>query len=135
MNKPYNLFIGRFQSPHKGHQAIFDTYLSKNEPILIAIRNVETDEKNPLSAMQVALLWMKIYEKNDLVRVIIIPDICSVNYGRGVGYDVKEIEAQAEVQAISATEIRKKIIEGDNSWKKFVDKKIHDLLPQMIHEK
>jgi nicotinamide mononucleotide adenylyltransferase len=135
MNKPYNLFIGRFQSPHKGHQAIFDTYLSKNEPILIAIRNVETDEKNPLSAMQVALLWMKIYEKNDLVRVIIIPDICSVNYGRGVGYDVKEIEAQPEVQAISATEIRKKIIEGDNSWKQFVDKKIHDLLPQMIHEK
>ena len=110
MNKPYNLFIGRFQSPHKGHQAIFDTYLSKNEPILIAIRNVETDEKNPLSAMQVALLWMKIYENNDLVRVIIIPDICSVNYGRGVGYDVKEIEAQPEVQAISATEIRKKII-------------------------
>jgi nicotinamide mononucleotide adenylyltransferase len=135
MNKPYNLFIGRFQSPHKGHQAIFDTYLSKNEPILIAIRNVETDEKNPLSAMQIALLWMKIYENNDLVRVIIIPDICSVNYGRGVGYDVKEIEAQPEVQAISATEIRKRIIEGDNSWKQFVDKKIHDLLPQMIHEK
>ena len=56
-----NMFIGRFQPPHKGHQAIFNTYLDKGEPILIAIRNVPTDEKNPLTALQVYYLWKEIY--------------------------------------------------------------------------
>ena len=135
MKKPYNLFIGRFQSPHKGHQAIFDEYLSKNEPVLIAIRDVETDENNPLTALEVARLWQDIYSDNPLVKIILIPDIRSVNYGRGVGYEVKEIEAKPEIAAISATEIRKRIIEGDDYWKQFVDEKIHDLLPQMIIQK
>ena len=132
--KPYNLFIGRFQSPHKGHQAIFNTYLTKNEPILIAIREVDTDEKNPLTALEVASLWNKIYENNDLVRVIIIPDIASVNYGRGVGYNVVEIEAKSDIQAISATQIRQYVVDGNHLWKQFVDEKIHELLPQLINK-
>lgn len=135
MKKPYNLFIGRFQSPHKGHQAIFDKYLSKNEPVLIAIRDVPIDENNPLTAIEVYQLWRKIYDNNPLVEVIVIPDIRSVNYGRGVGYEVKEIEAKPDIAAISATEIRKRIIAGDDYWKQYVDEKIHDLLPQMIIQK
>jgi nicotinamide mononucleotide adenylyltransferase len=135
MKKPYNLFIGRFQSPHKGHQAIFDEYLSKNEPVLIAIRNVPTDENNPLTAIEVYQLWQKIYANNPLVEVIVIPDICSVNYGRGVGYEVNEITVDSSIAAISATEIRNRIIAGDDYWKQFVDEKIHHLLPQMIIQK
>ena len=135
MNKPYNLFIGRFQSPHKGHQAIFDEYLSKNEPILIAIRTVITDENNPLSAIEVAKLWQEIYKDNPLVAIMIMPDICSVNYGRGVGYEVREIEAKSEIASISATEIRKSIVNGDDYWKQFVDEKIHGILPNMILRK
>jgi nicotinamide mononucleotide adenylyltransferase len=135
MNKSYNLFIGRFQSPHKGHQSIFDEYLSKGEPILIAIREVETDYNNPLTAIEVARLWHEIYHKNPLVKIMVIPDICSVNYGRGVGYEIREIQAKPDIAAISATEIRKRIIDGDDYWKQFVDEKIHDLLPQMILQK
>ena len=135
MNKPYNLFIGRFQSPHKGHQAIFEEYLSKNEPILIAIRTVQIDEQNPLTAIEVAKLWQEIYEDNPLVKIMIMPDICSVNYGRGVGYEVREIEAKSDITAISATEIRKRIISGDDYWKQFVDERIHSLLPNMILKK
>ena len=135
MKKPYNLFIGRFQSPHKGHQAIFDEYLSKNEPVLIAIRNVPTDENNPLTAIEVYQLWQKIYANNPLVEVIVIPDICSVNYGRGVGYEVNEITVDSSIAAISATEIRKRIIAGDDYWKQFVDDKIHHLLPALMIEK
>ena len=43
------------------------------------------------------------------VKVIIIPDIESVNYGRGVGYDIIEHVPPTEVGKISATEIRKKL--------------------------
>ena len=43
------------------------------------------------------------------VKVIIIPDIESVNYGRGVGYDIIEHVPPQEVGEISATEIRKKL--------------------------
>ncbi len=132
MNKKYNLFIGRFQSPHKGHQAIFDKFLSKGEPILIAIRDVPTDENNPLSAYDVHLLLRELYADNPLVKVIVFPDIASVNYGRGVGYEINQIEVDSNIASISATEIRNSILAGDNYWKQFVDEKIHDLLPQMI---
>jgi len=135
MHKKYNLFIGRFQSPHKGHQAIFDKFLSKGEPILIAIRDVPTDDNNPLSAYDVHLLLRELYSGNPLVKVIVFPDISSVNYGRGVGYEVNEIEVNSNIASISATEIRNSILSGDNHWKQFVDEKIHDLLPQMIIQK
>lgn len=135
MHKKYNLFIGRFQSPHKGHQAIFDKFLSKGEPILIAIRDVPTDANNPLSAYDVHLLMRELYADNPLVKVIVFPDIASVNYGRGVGYEVNEIEVNSNIASISATEIRNSILSGDNYWKQFVDEKIHDLLPQMIVQK
>lgn len=128
----YNLFIGRFQSPHKGHQVIFDSFLKKGMPILIAIRNVPCDDKNPLSSQEIQNLWQKIYENNPLVETMIIPDIESVNYGRGVGYSVNEIQVTQDVASISATDIRKKIIDNDESWKPFVDEKIHELLPTLI---
>ena len=43
------------------------------------------------------------------VKVIIIPDIESVNYGRGVGYDIIEHVPPANIESISATKIRKKL--------------------------
>ena len=123
-----NMFIGRYQSPHKGHQAIFDTYLKQGEPILIAIRDVKTDEKNPLTSQQVQKLWQTVYQDNPLVEVIIIPDIKSVNYGRGVGYEVKEIQVTQDIASISATDIRNSIQQGLFDWRYNVDESIWTLL-------
>jgi len=130
-----NMFIGRYQSPHKGHQAIFDTYLKASEPILIAIRDVKTDEKNPLTAQQVQKLWQSVYQGNPLVEVIIIPDIKSVNYGRGVGYEVKEIQVTQDISNISATQIRQEINLGVDDWKANVDSSIWGLLESYLKEK
>ena len=47
--------------------------------------------------------------KSKKIKVIVIPDIESVNYGRGVGYDIIEHIPPSEVGKISATEIRKKL--------------------------
>lgn len=131
----YNLFIGRYQSPHKGHMHIFDTFLKEDKPVLIAIRDIEPDAANPLPANEVKMLWQKVYANNPLVKVIIIPDIASVNYGRGVGYEVNEIAVGEAVASISATEIRRQIMAGDTGWKTLVDDSIHQMLADLLKSK
>src|SRR5688572_25279483 len=128
----YHLFIGRYQSPHRGHMQIFNNYLDKGEPILIAIRDIVPDTSNPLSAGEVKDLWEAVYSNNPLVKVIIIPDIASVNYGRGVGYEVRQIDVSPDISAISATEIRKQIVAGHDEWKKLVDSSIHEKLIALL---
>jgi len=123
MTKQYNLFIGRFQPFHLGHQWLFSQKLDKGEPVLIAIRDVEPDDKNPLTALQSKDLIEKVYEDQD-VKVIIIPDIKSVNWGRGVGYTLEEHVPPTTIENISATQIRKQIAENNESWKNLVNPKI-----------
>ena len=43
--------------------------------------------------------------KSNRIKVIIIPDIESVNYGRGVGYDVIEHKPPKEIGEISIGKI------------------------------
>ena len=43
------------------------------------------------------------------LKVIIIPDICSVEFGRGVGYDIIEHIPPPEIAKISATKIREQM--------------------------
>ena len=43
------------------------------------------------------------------LRIIIIPDIESINIGRGVGYDVIEHIPPQDIHDISATKIRKQM--------------------------
>ena len=44
-----------------------------------------------------------------MIKVIQIPDIESVNIGRGIGYDIIEHIPPQEVHDISATKIRNKL--------------------------
>jgi hypothetical protein len=43
------------------------------------------------------------------VKVMIVPDICSVEFGRGVGYDIIERVPPTEIAEISATKIRESL--------------------------
>ena len=105
----YSLFIGRFQPLHLAHKQLFQQVLDSGGNVCIAIRDVEPDEKNPYTATEV---FANIHEQyKDLieqkrVKVIKIPDICSVDFGRGVGYDIVEWIPPAEIAEISATKIR-----------------------------
>ena len=62
--------------------------------------------------------------KGDDVEVMIIPDIESVNYGRGVGYEINEFTPPDGIAFISATKIRESIKLGDENWKSMVDESI-----------
>jgi len=108
----YSMFIGRWQPWHDGHRWLIDQRLDQNKNVLICIREVSQDDSNPYNPVEVKENIEK--ELKDLissnrVKVIIIPDIESVNYGRGVGYDIIEHVPPQKVGEISATEIRKKL--------------------------
>ena len=110
------LFIGRWQPLHPGHQWLFNQKLDKGIPILIAVRDTPIDENNPYSTNDVILNLEKEYSdevKSGMVKVIGIPDIESVNYGRGVGYEINEFVPPKDIGKISATEIRKKLKESE----------------------
>jgi nicotinamide mononucleotide adenylyltransferase len=112
--KQYSMFIGRWQPWHPGHRWLIDQRLNEDKNVLICIRDIEPDEKNPWYSIEVMSNLHK--ELADLidegrVRVMIIPDIDSVNFGRGVGYDIIEHEPPTEVKEISATKIREQMRE------------------------
>jgi nicotinamide mononucleotide adenylyltransferase len=106
------MFIGRWQPWHDGHRWLIDQALNKEKNVLLCIRDVTPDEKNPWSAHEVMLnLFNELEELVEAgrLRIIIIPDIESINIGRGVGYDVIEHVPPQEVHDISATKIREQM--------------------------
>ena len=109
----YSMFVGRWQPLHKGHLWLINERLKEGKKVWLAIRDVEPDEKNPWSAEEI-LDMIHEGELKDLIldgRVVatIIPDIESINYGRGVGYDVIEHIPPKEIGDISATSIREQM--------------------------
>ena len=127
-DKKYAIFVGRYQPYHYGHIELIKQKLELGIPALILVRDIEPDERNPFTAEQTVRMIRKYHEsKGDDVKVIIIPDIESVNYGRGVGYEINEYEPPQDSGAmfISATKIRESISKGNNDWKKMVDTSLH----------
>lgn len=105
----FNCFIGRWQILHEGHKQLFQQVLDAGENVLIMIRDVEPDERNPLTATEVFSNIHDHYKdliKAGRVKVIKIPDIKSVNFGREVGYDIVEWIPPQEIAEISASKIR-----------------------------
>ena len=107
--KKYALYVGRWQNWHQGHEWLINQQLEQGKNVWVAIRDVEQDINNPKSASQILLeLSNEPFFQNNFDKILlsIIPDIESINYGRGVGYDVIYHEPPAEVAIISGTAIR-----------------------------
>ena len=105
----YSLFIGRWQPWHEGHKWLIDQRLKEGKKVCIAVRDVKPTKDQPWTADEIVQnikeqLYFEITE--DKVIIITVPDIESVNYGRGVGYDIIEHVPPNQVEQISATKIR-----------------------------
>jgi cytidyltransferase-like protein len=111
-NKQYSMVVGRFQPFHSGHKWLVNQCLNEGKNVLICIRDIEPDSNNPFTAKQVENnltgQLLNLIEEGR-VKVITIPDIESVNFGRGVGYDIIEHLPPQEVSDISATKIRENL--------------------------
>lgn len=76
------------------------------------------DEKNPFTPHQVMGMFTKDEEcmgwiSDGMLKIMIIPDIEGVYYGRDVGYKVEQLSVPPEIAEISATKIREKMkLEG-----------------------
>jgi len=107
------MFIGRWQPWHTGHRWLIDQALEEGKNVLLCIRDVPTDEKNPWTAQEILMNLSN--ELKDLLEegrlhIMKIPDIESINIGRGVGYDVIEHVPPQDVAEISATKIREQLV-------------------------
>ncbi len=81
------IFIGRWSPFHKGHLAIMQKKIDEGKPLLIFIRDTHYDIYPPLMRkrmIEAAMAKMKVDAK-----VLIIDDIESVNWRRGVGSELQ----------------------------------------------
>jgi nicotinamide mononucleotide adenylyltransferase len=118
MSKKYAMYVGRWQNWHAGHEWLIRQQLDKGKDVWVAIRDVPEDENNPKSAHRVMMDLMEepFFQENiDRILVSIIPDIESVNYGRGVGYEVLYHHPTWDVAKISGTSIRNGEINPDGT--------------------
>lgn len=113
-NKKYAVFIGRYQALHKGHKYLFRKKIEEGIPVLVWIRNVPVDEKNPFDATKVeSMFWndpeTSVWISQGMMRLMILPDVEGVYYGRDVGYKVEKLSVPDEIANISATKIREEM--------------------------
>ena len=103
--------LGRWQPWHAGHQALFERLLEKTGQVCIMIRDTSGTEGNPFDAEHVqGLIHNALSEKYDgRYRVIIVPNIVHIGWGRGVGYTAGEETFDESVTSISATNIRREM--------------------------
>ena len=124
-SQKYAIFVGRFQPYHQGHISLIMQKINEGIPALIMVRDIAPDAKNPFTTEQTVEMIEKYHAaKGHDVEVIIIPDMESVNFGRGVGYEINEFTPPENIGWISATGIRNSIKEGNNDWKTLVDESI-----------
>jgi hypothetical protein len=108
----FSAFVGRWQPLHEAHKQLFQQVLDEGGNVLIMIRDGQADEKNPYTASEVYVTITDYYTdliKLGRVKVMKIPDIKAICFGRGVGYDIVEWIPPAEIAEISATKIRESL--------------------------
>ena len=120
------VFIGRYSPFHKGHLEIMKEKIRAGVSLLIMIRNTDYDYYTASERREMIIEALRAIGAD--AEVIIIPDIESVNYGRGVGYEINEIEVSEEIKGISATNIRELIKKNDDSWRDFMPIGTHEII-------
>ena len=118
MNRKFNwkkktcIYIGRFQPFHEGHKKLFLKGIKKSGQVAILVMDsFNINRKNPYKFSYVKKKVNKSLKdyKNKYI-IIKIPVVSSVIYGRKVGYKIQKIKLSKKIENVSATKIRKKIV-------------------------
>ena len=91
--KPTAQMLGRWQPWHLGHQALFNEIIKKTGQVIIMVRDVQGVDDNPFDFETIK---KTIHEKlspdfNGRYKIILVPNITNICYGREVGYKFSEI--------------------------------------------
>ena len=110
--KPTAQMLGRWQPWHGGHQKLFEKILEKTGQVLIMVRDVQGVDDNPFDFDTVKQnIESALKDYIGKFKIVLVPNITNICYGRGVGYKIEEIVLPEEIQKISATKIRAKMRE------------------------
>mgnify|MGYP005642425397 FL=1 len=109
--KPTAQMLGRWQPFHDGHYALFERIVKKTGQVLIMVRDVQGVDDNPFDFETVKKnIEERLDEEyKDQYKIILVPNITNICYGRGVGYKIEEIILEEDIQKISATKIREEM--------------------------
>lgn len=81
--------------------------MKTGKPVVIAIRDTDISHSNPYSTFERWTFIQKALKKyGDLVKVVVIPDIDEICYGREVGYAIRQIELDKRYERVSGTKTR-----------------------------
>jgi len=113
-----SMFVGRYQPPHLGHTTLINKVLVEEKgKVVIALRDTPIQESDPYTVGERVEMFKKLYpdaayypvdpgwEDAD-VLICAIPDIKELVYGRAVGWGVRQLKLDDDIEAISATKIR-----------------------------
>ena len=110
---PTAQMLGRWQPWHAGHQKLFEEILKKTGQVNIMVRDVKGVGDNPF--------YFDTVKKNiedrlnpkyaGRFKIMLVPNITNISYGRKVGYKIEEVVLSEEIQKISGTKIRAKMRE------------------------
>ena len=111
--KPTAQMLGRWQPFHDGHYALFKEIVKITGQVCIQIRDVQGVDDNPFNFETVKknIEDRLNPEFKEQFKVMLVPNITNISYGRGVGYKIEEVVLSEEIQKISATKIRAKMRE------------------------
>jgi hypothetical protein len=102
---------GRWQAPggpHAGHRYLIEKAIEEGYRVIIGVRDIPKNDKDPHDVETRMAQFRKLYGKR--VSFVTIPedgDGLEVWYGRGVGWEIKEIEVPDSIRKISGTSLRK----------------------------
>jgi len=109
---PSTQMLGRWQPWHDGHQALFDRAIAKHGQVVLMIRDMPLDDTNPFPGYEVVEnLKLELARFAGKVKIMVVPNIMNITYGRSVGYKIEQEVFTDEIHNISATAIRQKMRE------------------------
>jgi len=113
--KPTAQMLGRWQPFHDGHYALFEEIIKRTGQVCIQIRDVQGVDDNPFDFETVKknIEQRLLPNFKNRFKIVLVPNITNISYGRGVGYKIEEVVLPEKIQNISATKIRKKMREKE----------------------
>lgn len=106
------VFIGRFQPFHEGHRKCITHILTTCDRCIVLMRETEQTLKNPFDVEKRKAMIRAAFPDAATVEIQVVADpgaSLAVFIGRDVGYELIQLDHQTE--AISATDLRKKLYE------------------------
>ena len=96
--KPTAQMLGRWQPFHDGHYTLFKEIIKKTGQVCIQIRDVQGVDDNPFDFETVKknIEDRLNPEFKGQFKIMMVPNITNICYGRGVGYKIEEIELSKE---------------------------------------